>query len=324
MFLTVNHDSAIGISISPFNATVAAGSNEAYSAKAFDKFGNDWDVTSSASWNITSAAGGSWSGNTYTPTKAGSWTITAVVSSFSATTPIIVVHGSASSIAISPKTQIVNAGSTQTFTATATDSNGNSWNINNSTVWIIDSGAAGSWTNNVYTSAKAGTWRVTGVFANYLDTATLTVNHGPLFNITITPAFSAINAGASQAYVATGSDSNGNTWDVTNTVNWNISLGAGGYWTANTYTSTNIGNWTVTCVSGSISGNARLIVNNVALTADLNHDGKVDFLDVLYFYYAYKNYGQNGRLDSVCDFNHDAQLNFKDLVPFVTDYIADK
>ncbi len=74
--------------------------------------------------------------------------------------------------------------------------------------------------------------------------------------------------------------------------------------------------------SDGASGTAHLTVKNVVLTADLNHDGKVDSLDLMYFVYAYNNFGENGIVGPICDFNHDGQINFHDLVLFVLAYIA--
>ncbi len=322
IYLTVNHASMVSISVTPTDAMVAAGSNEAYSVTAFDSFGNTWDVTSSAQLSITSQAGGIWSNNIYTPAKAGTWTITAVVPGFSATTPINVVHGSITSITISPKTPTITAGSSLTFTATAYDIYGNPWDVSNLAIWIIDSGAQGSWTNSVYTSAKAGTWEVTGVYDNLLDNTFLTVNHGTISSLTISPASASINSGSTQSYIATASDAYGNTWDATSATSWQISANAGGQWTGNTYTSDNPGSWIVTGTSSGISGTAMLTVNTF-LPADLLHNGHVNYLDILYFIVAYENYGEFGIVNPSCDFNHDGVLNFKDVVLFVTYYIAE-
>ena len=322
IYLMVNHASMVSISVTPAGATVAAGSNEVYSVTAYDTFGNSWDVTSSAQLSVSSGAGGTWSSNTYTPAIAGAWIITAVVPGFSATTSINVVHGTIASITISPKTPTITAGSTLTFTATAYDAYGNQWDVSNQAIWIIDSGAQGSWTNSVYTSAKAGTWEVTGDYDNLMDNTFLTVNHGTITGITISPASASINAESTQSYTATASDAYGNTWDTTSTTSWQISAGAGGQWTGNTYTSANSGSWIVTGTSGGVSGTATLTVN-AYLPDDFLHNDHVNYLDELYFIIAYNNYGEFGIVNPACDFNHDGVINFEDVVIFVTYYIAE-
>ena len=319
--LTVTHASMVSINVTPTDATVAAGSNEAYSVTAYDSFGNSWDITSSAQLSISSQAGGIWTNNVYTPAKAGTWTITAAVPGFSITTPIIVVHGSIASVTISPHNPTINAGSSQTFTATAYDQYGNSWDVSNLAIWIIDSGAQGSWANSVYTSDKAGTWEVTGVYDNLLDNTFMTVNHGTITSLTITPATATINQGSTQTYTSTASDAYSNTWDATSSTNWQITAGAGGSWTGNVYTSANTGTWTVTGTSSSVSGNAQLTVNGYS-PVDFLHTGQVNSLDIFYFIYWYVYYGQYGYVNPACDFNHDGKLNFQDVVLFTTYYIA--
>lgn len=232
------------------------------------------------------------------------------------------VHGTATSITISPKSQTINAGSSETFTATAYDEYGNYWDISTSVIWIIDSGAHGAWLNNVYTSAKMGTWQVTGIYYNLLlDETFLTVNHGAVYSLTIAPARATVNSGSTQAYTATASDAFENTWDATGGVSWLIGAGAGGQWAGNVYTSANGGTWVVTGTSAGVSGTAQLTVNAYS-PADLLHNGHVNNLDALYFIVAYLNYGEFGIVNSACDFNHDTKLNFQDAVLFVIAYIA--
>ncbi len=60
--------------------------------------------------------------------------------------------------------------------------------------------AGGSWSNNTYTSAKAGNWTVTASFGSVNDTATLTVNPASLDHLTISPISTTIIAGTSQTY----------------------------------------------------------------------------------------------------------------------------
>ena len=327
VFLTVNHASESSIIINPYNAYVAAGTNEIYTVTAFDSFGNTWDDTSSASWSITTGATGSWAGNNYSPAQAGTWTITATVANLIATTPIIVNHGLASTIRVSPKPQTITSGSSQTFSATALDSYGNSWDVTGSTVWSIDSSACGSWMNNIYTSDKAGNWLITGSLTGLSDSASLTVNHGSLVSIQLSPANASISIGSSQVYNAIASDANGNKWDITNLINWNINSGAGGNWVSNSYNSANVGNWTVTATSAGTSGTAQLAVYNPIQPfstswLDLDGDGAVSIGDILYFVSAYHTFASTGFLDNTCDFNHDGQINFQDLVTFIMGYIA--
>ena len=107
------------------------------------------------------------------------------------------------------------------------------------------------WSNNVYTSARSGTWTVTGSYAGLYDSASLTVNHAALSLFSVNPKTANISAGSTETYTASASDSYGNNWDVTSSTVWNVTSGAGGSWNGNIYTSTKAGIWTVT---GTYSG----------------------------------------------------------------------
>ena len=55
---------------------------------------------------------------------------------------------------------------------------------------------------------------------------------------------------------------------------------------------------------------------------DFNHDGKIDYLDTVYFCDAFAQYNQNHIYDSGAGFNHDAKIDFADLVNFASRYIS--
>ena len=325
VYLTVNHGAAESIQVNPYGASITAGTSEVYAVTALDNLGNQWDVTSSATWGINSGAGGSWTGNVYTAAEAGTWTVTAIVANLQSAVPLTVNHGSAASIVISPQTQTIASGLSQSFSATAYDSYGNSWDATAITSWSIAANALGSWTNNIYTSAKAGNWLVTGTLNTLSNTVSLTVNPGSIVSITISPASASINAGSTQTYTATASDANGNTWDITSSTSWSISAGADGSWAGNVYTSSNAGSWTVTGTFSGTSNTAPLSVSNTNIQycpADFFHTGTVNFADLVYFVQAYINYGEYGICNPACDFNHDGAINFIDVVIFVGYYIT--
>src|SRR5208283_4424449 len=130
----------------------------AFSAMASDQYGNQWDVSNSVTWSVSGGAAGTWTGNIYTAGNTGNWAVTAALGGLYGTASLTVNHGTALSILIIPGSTSITAGQSQTFTAMASDSNGNDWDVTSSTTWTIDSGAGGSWTGNTYTSNNAGTW----------------------------------------------------------------------------------------------------------------------------------------------------------------------
>ena len=123
---------------------------------------------------------GVWTGNVTITRAETNIAITASYSSRTGTSNSFNVDPSGLSyIIVSPETSTINAGSTQTYTVEAFDVYNNSFaDVTGSSSFFIDSGARGSWSNNVYISEKRGTWTVTATYSTKIDTATLTVNPG--------------------------------------------------------------------------------------------------------------------------------------------------
>jgi hypothetical protein len=256
--LTVNPGSLSSLSVSLNPSTVTAGSTTTATATGYDSCNNNLG-TETATWSISSGAGGSWSHNVYTSHTSGTWTVTATVGSVQGTATLTVNVGSLHSLSVSLNPSTVTAGSTSTATATGYDSCGNSLGTETAT-WSIQNGAGGSWSSNVYTSHTSGTWTVTATVGSVQGTATLTVNVGSLYSVSVSLNPSTVTAGSTTTATATGYDSCGNSLG-TETATWSISSGAGGSWSSNVYTSHTSGTWTVTATVGSVQGTATLTVN---------------------------------------------------------------
>jgi len=173
--LTVNAGAVDHIVISPNSVTIQAGNSQTYTAQSFDQFNNPIaDVTGSTTFSIVEAGhGGSWAANVYTSAVAGTWTVTGTyLATYTDTASLTVTASTYIGMVISTDNNNVTAGGSTTYTALAYDNLSNYVDITASTVFSIDVGAGGSWSANVYTSAKAGSWTVTGV---YNGSVTLTV-----------------------------------------------------------------------------------------------------------------------------------------------------
>ena len=99
-------------------------------------------------------------------------------------TGIAVTRAGAVNVVISPSGSTVAAGSSKTYSATASDAYGNTWDVTYLTTWSISSDAGGIWSGNVFTSAVAGLWTVTGTYASTAYTTGLTVNPSGLDHFT--------------------------------------------------------------------------------------------------------------------------------------------
>ena len=109
----------------------------------------------SVTWTVNPNAGGSLASNVYTTQTAGVCSLTATLGTLSNSVLITVTHASATTVAVNPYNENIMAGSTETYTETASDAFGNSWDVTSSASWSIDSGAGGSWSGNVYSSNTA-------------------------------------------------------------------------------------------------------------------------------------------------------------------------
>jgi hypothetical protein len=276
--IVVANDTVPGfILITPSSAIISAGGSQTFKVELFDIYNNSLgEVTSSVnSWGINSGAGTYlWTGNSVTVSKAGDWTVTASYNGVLNATAELVVKGHLPgiiSITVTPKTASIAAGTSQSFTATASDGY-NTWDVTNQTGWSIDVAAGGLWdqTAGTYTAAKAGNWIITASLNSLSDTATLTVTvNTELFDhIAISPKTSTIAAGQSQLYSATAFDTYGNGWSVTAVYtcpNSNLTI------TGNSASSTVAGSYTINGTYNSKSASASLTVTHATDVAYLDY-----------------------------------------------------
>jgi hypothetical protein len=257
--LTVTANSALlnRIVISPKNPTISAGSSQSFTVEAFDLYGNSLgNVTANSIFKVN---GVSITGNSVSENSTGSYNIVASYNGLTDSAILQVNFGPLDHIAISPNAASIIAGNSQIYATNAFDAFGNTWTVTTSFSISIDAG--GSWSGNVYTSAKMGTWAITGTYLGHSAIAQLTVNHAAAISVNVIPASKTLTAGTSQTFSATAVDSFGNSWLVSDLVIWSIDVGAGGFWSGATYTSANPGSWTVKATLGGVSGTANLIVN---------------------------------------------------------------
>ncbi len=197
---------------------------------------------------------GVWTGSV-TVTVAGSGvTITATDGSHTGTSNSFTVNHAVAvaNVVISPAGSSVTAGASKTYSATASDAYGNTWDVTSSTTWSISSSAGGSWSSNVYTSATAGAWTVTGTYASTAYTAGLTVNPAGLDHFVFN-AVAAQTAGSAFSITVTAVDAYGNTvTGYTGTPSLTVSAGSISPGTMNAFVN-GVGSTTVTVTTAGSS-----------------------------------------------------------------------
>ncbi|MEN6547450.1 MAG: Ig-like domain repeat protein [Armatimonadia bacterium] len=208
----------------------------------------------------------------YGPLTIGDKTITAKfsgVSPYKATTgtgtlTVAAAAPTAITLTVDP-TSVASGG-----TATCTVLGDNGVDYTDVCTYYVQYGAGGSWANNVYTSAKAGTWNVTAVYNTLADTKPLTVMPGAAASVTLTPATATINPDATQEYAVTATDEAGNTWTpATGDITW-AEDGAGSF-AGFVYTPDEVGDAgstvTITAAVGGVTSNAATLNVNAATGA---------------------------------------------------------
>ena len=286
-YISPYQDNIDHITITPKTPTVVAGQWQTFSLTAYDKCGNKWDISTcqQVTWSINSEEGTyTWSNNSVKVTKAGTWTITASYRCKSDAATLTVTPGTDQSglsyLSISPNKATITAGSSQTFTATAYDSLGNSWdvteNISTQNGWNISLDAGGNWIGSTYTSEKAGVWTITANYFTKTATATLNVTHqmnpNSIAYITASVNPESIAAPETTIGLATAYDSFGNSWDISTIANWSIlEENDGGSWTQNIYTSRNAGVYTVQASYEDKSSTTYLTVTHATNQAYIDH-----------------------------------------------------
>jgi uncharacterized repeat protein (TIGR02543 family) len=215
----VNPGALDHITISPIVASIVAGSSEVYSSEGFDQYSNDLGAVTAA----YSVNGVGITGSSVSETLVGSYTVTATYNGKTASTTLIVTAASLNHIGISPSSATIEAGNSQSYTATAYDKYGNSLGSVSATYRA----AGASVTGNSVSATVAGSYMITATYKGLTsNTATLTVNPGPLNHFVINVPASA-TAGSSFSITITAMDAYRNTvTNFTGTVSLSVNHGS--------------------------------------------------------------------------------------------------
>ncbi|MDH5354171.1 MAG: Ig-like domain-containing protein, partial [Gammaproteobacteria bacterium] len=268
--LTVNAAILTSISVTPATAAVLEGMTQAFVATGNYDNGSSVDISTSVTWassNVyiatVNASGLS------TGVAPGVATITATNGSISGSADLTVNAASVIAITVTPATAAVLEGQTQAFAATASFDNGSSADLSASIYWTSSDVTIATVNDlGVATGVAPGTATITWTNGTISDSASLTVNAATLTSISVTPATATVLEGLTQAFVATGNYDNGNSVDISASVNWTSSdvniatVNASGL-----STGVSQGSATITATSGFISGSTSLTVNAATLTS---------------------------------------------------------
>jgi len=234
--LTVTPAQLVSIALNPPSATVAAGTTQQFTALGSFTDGSTQDVTASGHWSssnpgaatVSDTPGSQGLASTLSP---GSTTITMSEGGVTVTATLNVTAAALVSIAITPQSPSINAGTSQQFTASGTYTDKSVQDITAMVTWSSSSAAVAIISNNagsngLATSAGPGTTTISATLGTVSASTTLTVNGiGPI-SLAISPLNPAIFTGGLQQFVATATLSDGTPQDVTTQASWSSSMPA--------------------------------------------------------------------------------------------------
>ena len=133
------------------------------------------------------------------------------------------------SLAVTPPSPTVQAGTAFQFTAVGTYSDGSQRFFTASALWSTTDGSIATISNTAGSNGRAtaltpGLTTIAATFNGVSGTATLTVTAPPLVSIAVTPANPTIQSGATQQFVATGTYADNSTQVITSAVSWSSPL----------------------------------------------------------------------------------------------------
>ena len=168
------------------------------------------------------------------------------------------------SIAITPSSPSITAGSTQQFKATGSYSDGSTKDLTSAANWLSATQSVATINvSGLATAVAAGTSSISASSAGITGTTTLTVTVVPLVSIAVTPATATIAPNSQQAFTAIGTYADQTKKDITTTVAWQSSnIAIANINPAGLAVTLTPGTVTITATLGTISGTATLTVTN--------------------------------------------------------------
>ena len=272
--LNVNAPPLSSIAVTPANPSIPVGITQQFTATGTYSDGTSRDITAQVIWSSsnTSIATVNSSGLATAVAAGTGTTITATSGKISGSTTLTVNSATLSSIAVTPPDPNIPAGVPQQFTATGTYSDGMSYAITAQVAWSSsDILVATVNISGLAMAVAAGSAAITATSGSISGSTSLTVNSATLSSISITPptpSIQSIPAGVTQQFTATGTYSDGISYNITSQATWSASNTS-----VATVNSSGLaagvaaGSATITAASGSISGSTTLTATAATLSS---------------------------------------------------------
>lgn len=261
--VTVSGGPMVSMIVTPATMTLAIGTTQQYTVVGHDANNNVVPVSPAVVWTV--GAGGTMSANgVFTAgTTAGAFanTVHAMSGVICADASVTVSPGVLATLSITPANRTIELFASSTFVAVGKDANDNVIAVTPTWTVVAGGGTIGSSTG-VFTTGS-----VSGAFANtvmatsgsHTATASLTVLHGDLATIVLTPPSASVGAGNTQQFLAVGKDTSDNTFAIG--VTWSVVAGGG--------TISGTGLFTASTASGAFPNTVRAASGALAATSSV-------------------------------------------------------
>ena len=226
---TVSPAMLVSIVVTPSDGNLAKGTSEQFTVTGSYSDGSTRDLTGSSTYTSSdpTVIGVSSSGLAQ-GVGAGTATVTVATGGQTFTTsPITVTPATLTSIAITPNSPSLAAGTSQQFTATGTFSDGTMQDLSSQVVWASSNPAVLTIdANGGATSSTTGTAQVSAALHGVSATSgTVTVTPATLSSLTLSPSSAVIAKGTTQQFMATAVFTDGSTQNVSAQTTWSTSNG---------------------------------------------------------------------------------------------------
>ncbi len=215
------------ISVTPANATLAAGQTQQFTATGTFTDGSQQNITSAVHWSVSDATKATIGGTTglLTSTAAGNTNAIATMGSITGSASVTITAATLNSLTINPQllTSIA-AGTTRQLSVTGAYSDGSNADVTALVTWSTGSASTAYVDNTGLLHAVASGLTTIDAHLQGVDgTAIVSVSTATLTSIAITPANPTLALGQTVQLTATGTYSDGSTQDITSQVQWNSS-----------------------------------------------------------------------------------------------------
>ncbi len=219
------------VSVSPTLPKVAKGTTQQFRATATMTDGTTQDVTSLSSWSVRDTLGTGvatiTSAGLATGKNIGKSRIAARYSLTSGSTTMEVTPASVVKLVIQPQDVTIAKGTSQSFTATATLSDGTVQDVTALCDWavmdVMGSGVASIDGSGTALGEAVGKAKVSAEYGGQLSETTLSISPAAVIALAVAPSNPAIAKGLTQAFTATARLSDGTSQDVSALAAWSAS-----------------------------------------------------------------------------------------------------